>query len=106
MLVAERPADAAGPPPDGWVSETPLLVVEVLSRSTRSEDTIRKSIDYARGGISQYWVVDPDLRAIDVWRNVEGEWELLARVDDKQPTAQVELAGVSVPLDIEALLRR
>jgi hypothetical protein len=51
-------------------------------------------------------VVDPDLRAIDVWRNVEGEWELLARVDDKQPTAQVELAGVSVPLDIEALLRR
>lgn len=98
MLVEHRP-------PDGWVREAPLLVVEVLSPSTRSEDTIRKSMDYAAGGAGQYWVVDPDLRAIDVWRLVDGEWQLTVRVDDVHPTAEVELAGVTVPLDIGRILR-
>jgi Uma2 family endonuclease len=98
MLVAERP-------PDGWVRSAPMLVVEVLSPSTRSEDTIRKSMEYAEGGAGQYWVVDPELRAIDLWRNAEGEWDLLARVDDDHPTAEVELAGVTVPLDLREVLR-
>lgn len=98
MLVAERPAD-------GWVRTSPKLVVEVLSPSTRSEDTIRKSMEYAEGGVGQYWVVDPDLRAMDMWRNVEGEWELLARLDEEHPAAEVELAGVSVPLDLRSILR-
>jgi len=44
---------------DTLVTETPLLVVEVLSPSTRSEDTIRKAPEYA--GAGQFWVVDlPD----------------------------------------------
>lgn len=98
MLVAERPAD-------GWVRSAPLLVVEVLSPSTRSEDTIRKSMEYAAGGAEQYWVVDPELRAVDLWRNVAGEWALLARVDDDHPTAEVELAGVAVPIDLAQILR-
>ncbi len=30
--------------------------------------------------------------------------ELLARVDDDHPTAEVELAGVTVPIDLRRLL--
>lgn len=101
MLTSTRAVDE-----HGWVSEPPELVVEVLSSSTRSEDTIRKSAEYARGGVGQYWVVDPHFRSIDAYRLVDDEWELLARVDDKHPTAEVELAGVSVPLDIASILRR
>jgi Uma2 family endonuclease len=98
MVVAERPAD-------GWVRTAPMLVVEILSWSTRPEDTIRKSMEYAEGGVGQYWVVDPELRAIDAWRNVDGEWDLLARVDDDHPTAEVELAGVAVPIELRQILR-
>ncbi|GAB7005116.1 hypothetical protein JCM18899A_25890 [Nocardioides sp. AN3] len=98
MLVAERPAD-------GWVRTSPMLVVEILSPSTRSEDTIRKSMDYAAGGVGQYWVVDPDLRAVDVWRLLDEEWDLVVRLDDEHPTAEVELAGVTVPLDLHRILR-
>jgi len=98
MLVETRP-------PDGWVREPPLLVLEVLSPSTRSEDTIRKSREYAEGGAHQYWVVDPELRSIDVWRNVDGDGEPLARLDAAHPTAEVELAGVVVPLDLRQVLR-
>ena len=98
MLVAE-------PPGERWVREPPLLVVEVLSRSTRSEDTVRKSVDYARGGVGQYWVVDPEFRAIDCFVLVDSEWQLLARVDEEHPTAEVELEGVAVPLDLRQILR-
>ena len=97
MLVSERPDDA-------WVRDAAILVVEVLSPSTRSEDTIRKSMEYAAGGVGQYWVVEPDLRALDVWRLVDGEWELEARVDDAHPLAEVGLAGGVVPLDLRQVL--
>lgn len=98
MMVDARPET-------DWVSETPALVIEVLSRSTRSEDTIRKSGEYAEKGIGQYWVVDPELRAMDLWRNVDGAWELLLRLDDSRPSAQVELADAVVPLDLRQILR-
>lgn len=98
MLVRERP-------PDGWVREAPLLVVEVLSWSTRSEDTVRKLQEYAEGRGGQYWIVDPELRRIDVLSNHDGEWEILAKLDDDHPTADVELAGVTVPLDLRQILR-
>ena len=97
MLVRDRPAD-------GHVREAPLLVIEVLSPSTRSEDTIRKSMEYAEGGVEHYWVVDPDLRAIDLWHNAGGEWDLLGRVDDHAPTVEVEIAGVRIPIDLRQIL--
>ena len=99
MLVAE--------PPDGdFVREAPALVVEVLSPSTRSEDTVRKSMEYAEGAVGQYWIVDPELRAIDVLRNVDGAWEVAAHLDDDRPEARIEVAGVVVALDLRTILRR
>lgn len=51
------------------------------------------------------WLVDPELRTIEAMRNVEGAWEVLARLDDDHPTAEIELAGVAVPLDLRQILR-
>lgn len=53
------PADsrkAAGIP----VVAVPLLVVEVVSPSTRRLDMETKSSEYARLGVGEYWVVDLD----------------------------------------------
>ena len=92
-------------PPEGpFVERPPVLVAEVLSPATRSEDTIRKSMEYAEGGVEHYWVVDPDLRAIDLWHNADGEWDLLGRVDDHAPTVEVEIAGVRIPIDLRQIL--
>jgi Uma2 family endonuclease len=47
----------------------PLLVVEVLSPSTRSKDLVLKRDVYARIGIPSYWVLDhrePSLLALDL----------------------------------------
>jgi Uma2 family endonuclease len=87
------------------VSEPPLMVAEVLSPSTRSEDVIVKAVEYAQAGIGQYWVVDPEQRTIEVMRNVEGAWHRLVTLGDDDPEATVVLAGRPVSVDLRQVLR-
>lgn len=82
--------------PEGLFIEKPVLVVEVLSPSTRSEDLLRKAPEYAAAGIGQYWIVDPDHRSLEVQTLVDSRWELLARFDDEHPTGEVAVGGHGV----------
>lgn len=45
----------------------PLLIVEVVSPSTRRRDHITKRRFYQRAGVSDYWIVDLEARSVDVW---------------------------------------
>lgn len=95
-------------PRSSWavsVSEPPLMVAEVVSASTRSEDVIVKAVEYAQAGIGQYWIVDPDQRSVEVMRNVEGAWHSLVTMDDDDPEATVVLAGRPVSVDLRQVLR-
>ncbi len=51
-----------------WVEGTPDLVVEILSPTTSKRDRGLKLRAYARHGVTEYWIVDPDQRAIEVYR--------------------------------------
>ncbi|CAB3396167.1 Endonuclease, Uma2 family (Restriction endonuclease fold) [Kyrpidia spormannii] len=46
----------------------PTLVVEVLSPSTATQDYVRKMNLYQQVGIAEYWIVDPVVRVINVYR--------------------------------------
>ena len=46
----------------------PDLVVEILSPGTRKTDEITKRKLYERYGVAEYWVVDPELESIKVYR--------------------------------------
>ena len=50
----------------------PLLVVEVLSPSSRLRDVGMKLDAYSRAGLQWYWVVDPDEPSLTVFRASEG----------------------------------
>ena len=45
----------------------PTLVVEVLSKSTKSKDIMIKSNLYMRSGVAEYWIVDTDNKQITVY---------------------------------------
>jgi Uma2 family endonuclease len=48
------------------IERAPLLVVEVLSPSTRSKDWMLKTQLYAEAGVPSYWLVDPDEPSVTV----------------------------------------
>src|SRR5262249_8156590 len=50
------------------VRGVPELVVEIASRSTRKRDETLKRRLYEREGVSEYWVVDPALDVIRIYR--------------------------------------
>jgi Uma2 family endonuclease len=56
------------------VRGTPDLVVEIGSPGTRKRDETIKRRLYERSGVSEYWVVDPDVDVVRVFRDEAGRF--------------------------------
>jgi Uma2 family endonuclease len=52
-------------------SGLPVIVVEVLSPSTRRIDLVRKRGDYEALGIPEFWIIDPDTEVMLIARRPE-----------------------------------
>jgi len=57
---------------DRTVSGPPDLVVEILSPSNFREDRIPKRAAYARAGVEEMWIIDPEARQIEVYMLAQG----------------------------------
>jgi len=66
---------------------SPDLAVEVLSPSTAATDRGKKMQLFARYGVREYWLVDPDARTLEVYR-LEGDAYLLVQSAADSETAQ------------------
>lgn len=54
----------------------PDLVVEILSPSTAVNDRAKKKRGYEASGVTEYWVVDPPGKAVEVYLLKEGQYAL------------------------------
>jgi Uma2 family endonuclease len=50
-----------------WIRGVPDLLVEVLSPNSVERDRVIKRDLYARNGVLEYWIVDPDTKAVEVF---------------------------------------
>lgn len=73
----------------------PVVAIEVLSPSDTHEDVTDKLLLYLSSGVSQVWIVDPDLETVTVHRPDADPQFFSSR---QTLTAEPELAGFSVPV--------
>ena len=62
---------------DQRLSGPPELVIEVLSPSTSRRDKREKFRLYERHGVTEYWIVDPSNRYVELWHLVDGRFQAI-----------------------------
>ena len=85
---------------DRNVEGAPDLVVEIVSEATRRRDELVKRRLYARFGVREYWVVDPELETVRVLRLGEQGYQevgILSRDASDSLTTDL-LPGLAIPL--------
>ena len=79
----------------------PLLVVEILSPSSRRRDVGDKLTAYRDAGVPAYWVVDPINPRLRAWELREGEYVEVADISgDEEWTAELPYSVSVRPSDL------
>ena len=81
------------------IQGAPDLLVEILSPSTGRRDRTTKRDLYARHGVGEYWVADPDAQTITVMLLKDGEYQTVGEYGIDDTLASPTLEGFSVRLD-------
>lgn len=64
FIAQERVAELVG---EKRITGAPDLIVEILSPATAHRDRHVKLPLYATSGVAEYWIVDPDSKAVEVY---------------------------------------
>jgi len=79
----------------------PDLVIEILSEATAKRDRTYKKTLYARYGVKEYWLVDPEDETIEVFVLKENGYEAAGKYErrGKAPFESLILKGLSIDVD-------
>lgn len=80
------------------IQGAPDLVIEILSPATEQRDRGVKQKLYARGGVSEYWLVDPAAKTVEVLTLKSGRYERAGVYRSTEVLRSVVLTGLSIPL--------
>jgi Uma2 family endonuclease len=75
-------------PETAWFELAPDWSCEILSPTTARTDRVIKMPLYARAGILHLWLVDPNLKTLEIYQLIDGLWSLIASLKDDDPVRQ------------------
>ena len=83
-----------------YVKSNPELLVEILSKTSRTRDIVDKYLDYIKiPSLKYYLIIDPETPYITVHSKVEnGEWEADA-YSSREVVIPLPLLGVELPMN-------
>ena len=96
LLVVADPEQVS----DRGIEGPPLLVVEILSPSTRHKDRGVKARRYAELGVRHYWIVDPEANRVECLRLDSGTYELVTAVGGHSSLAHPDWDDLVIDLEI------
>lgn len=73
----------------------PDLVVEVISQ-TWKRDRVEKKALYEQFGVSEYWIVDPESRAVEVFALIKSVYQLHSKGTETSPAKSRLLNGFKI----------
>lgn len=85
-------------PDTAWFELAPDWVCEILSPATARIDRVEKLPIYAGHGVQHAWLVDPDLRTLEVFENREGKWLLLTVLENDAGVCQPPFDDITFSL--------
>jgi Uma2 family endonuclease len=80
------------------IQGAPDLVVEILSPSNRRTDVVTKSLVYARFKVTSYWIADPEVDRLELFRLKGGAYKLAATGSLPKVMKPAEFPGLELPL--------
>ncbi len=87
-------------PDTAWFELAPDWLCEILSPSTARVDRVEKLPIYARWGVRHVWLVDPDLRTLEAFENLDGRWVLAVPLKDDDPVSLAPFDAISFVLSV------
>jgi len=83
---------------DAGAEGAPDFVVEVLSAKTRQLDLVNKKRVYARMGVKELWIIDPDQRDVTVYRFDQDPTDPVATLSGQGEVSSPLLPGLTIAL--------
>jgi len=78
--------------------DVPDLAIEVLSPSSVDMDKHTKGNEYARAGIPEYWIIDPETKTTDILRLSGGSYQTTAHLTAKDKLTSLTFPGFELSL--------
>jgi Uma2 family endonuclease len=97
-IVVLLPESQARPTERG-VEGPPDLLIEVLSPSNRGHDLLLKRSLYARAGVREYWLVDPEARTVEILALDRDAFHLAVAASAEKPLDSPLLGHLPIAAD-------
>jgi Uma2 family endonuclease len=81
------------------ITGTPDLVIEILSPATGARDLNQKRKLYARSGVKEYWIVDPEDETIEIQELHGAIFSTLAIFEKGQKLSSPTFEGLAVEVE-------
>ncbi len=81
------------------VKGAPDLAIEIISETTRRTDKVIKRRLYEKFGVKEYWIIDPVVDTLEVYRPTEGGYKKIAEYEKHDKFSSDLFRGLTIDLN-------